>query len=233
MWEPMDRRPDDRTGPADEPSLIDDGVILGYHPDAADGPALKLGSGARLRAGTIVYSGSSIGHRFRTGHHVVIREGSVIGDEVSIWSNSIIDYGCVIGDRVKIHANCYVAQFTEIDDDAFLAPGVCLANDLFPGSHASAAEMQGPSIGAGAQLGVNVTVVPYVSIGAGSIIGAGAVVTKDVPEGVLAYGNPAVAVTAISDIDVDARVRARVKGARRRRLKLLAMRSAERGGPSR
>jgi acetyltransferase-like isoleucine patch superfamily enzyme len=232
MWEPMDRRHDDRGGPADEPSLIDDGVVLGYVPDAADGAALKLGSGARLRTGTIVYSGSFIGQRFRTGHHVVIREGSVIGDDVSIWSNSIIDYGCVIGDRVKIHANCYVAQFTEIDDDAFLAPGVCLANDLFPGSRASAAEMQGPSIGAGAQLGVNVTVVPYVSIGAGSIIGAGAVVTKDVPKGVLAYGNPAVAVSAISDIDVDERVRVRADRARRRRSRLLALRSTAQRGPS-
>ena len=110
------------------------GVVLGYVPDAADGAALKLGSGARLRTGTIVYSGSFIGQRFRTGHHVVIREGSVIGDDVSIWSNSIIDYGCVIGDRVKIHANCYVAQFTEIDDDAFLAPGVASRTTCFPGA---------------------------------------------------------------------------------------------------
>ena len=60
---------------------------------------------------------------FQTGHHVVVREECEIGDDVSIWSNTVIDYGCRIGDRVKIHSNCYVAQFTEIEDDAFLAPG--------------------------------------------------------------------------------------------------------------
>jgi len=206
----MDRWRDDG-GSGDERSVIDDGVILGYAPDDGDGTGLKLGSGAHLRSGTIVYAGSAIGRRFRTGHHVVIREDTLIGDDVSVWSNSIVDYGCVIGDRVKIHANCYIAQFTEIEDDAFLAPGVCLANDLFPGNPTSADAMRGPSIGAGAQLGVNVTVVPYVRIGAGSIIGAGAVVTKDVPEGVLAYGNPAVAVRELAGIDIEERVRARAR----------------------
>lgn len=204
----MDRRRDGG-GSGDEPTAIDDGVILGYAPDDGDGTGLKLGWGARLRSGTIVYAGSAIGRRFRTGHHVVIREDTRIGDDVSVWSNSIVDYGCVIGDRVKIHANCYIAQFTEIEDDAFLAPGVCLANDLFPGNPISANAMRGPSIGAGAQLGVNVTVVPYVRIGAGSIIGAGAVVTKDIPEGVLAYGNPAVTVRELAGIDIEERVQAR------------------------
>jgi acetyltransferase-like isoleucine patch superfamily enzyme len=213
MREPMDRWRDGG-GSADEPGVIDDGVVLGYVPDDGDGTGLKLGSGARLRSGTVVYAGSSIGRRFQTGHHVVIREDTRIGDDVSVWSNSIVDYGCVIGSRVKIHANCYVAQFTEIEDDAFLAPGVCLANDLFPGNRASARAMRGPWIGAGAQLGVNVTVVPFVSIGAGSIIGAGAVVTKDVPEGVLAYGNPAVTVRELAGIDIEERVRARAERSR-------------------
>ena len=92
----------------------------------------------------------------------------MIGDDVSIWSNTVVDYGCRIGDRVKIHSNCYIAQYTEIGDDAFLAPGVTIANDLYPGQAATRRElMSGPSIGAGAQIGVNVTVLPYVRIGDG------------------------------------------------------------------
>ena len=228
----MDRRREGGGGPPDEPSVIDDGVVLGYVAADDDEMGLKLGSGARLRTGTVVYSGSSIGRRFHTGHHVVIREDTLIGDDVSVWSNSVIDYGCVIGDRVKIHANCYVAQFTEIGDDAFLAPGVCLANDLFPGNSTSAAMMMGPSIGAGAQLGVNVTVVPFVSVGARSIVGAGAVVTKDIPDGALAYGNPAVVVMNIGEIDVDERVRERAGRARRGRSRLSAMRDAPVEGPT-
>ena len=92
---------------------------------------------------------------------------------MSVWSNTVIDYGCRIGDRVKIHANCYVAQYTEIVDDAFLAPGVTIANDLYPGQTSRRRVMSGPRIGAGAQLGVNVTVLPYVRIGDGCLVGAG------------------------------------------------------------
>ena len=57
----------------------------------------------------------------------------------------MVDYGCRIGDRVKIHANCYIAQFTVIEDDAFLAPGVTIANDLYPGDAESARLMAGPA----------------------------------------------------------------------------------------
>ena len=122
---------------------------------------LVLGAGARLRSGTVLYDGTTIGRRLQTGHGVVIREGCEIGDDVSVWSNSVIDYGCRIGDRVKIHCNCYVAQYTELEDDVFLAPGVTIANDLYPGDERSAQLMAGPRIGAGAQIGVNVTILPY------------------------------------------------------------------------
>ena len=84
------------------------------------------------------------------------------------------------------------APYTELDDGAFLTPGVTIANDLYPGDPTSAAMMAGPHIGRGAQIGANVTLLPYVRIGEGSLIGAGSVVTRDIPAGVVAYGNPAV-----------------------------------------
>jgi acetyltransferase-like isoleucine patch superfamily enzyme len=144
-----------------------------------------------------------------TGHHVVIREECRIGDDVSVWSGSVIDYGCTIGSRVKIHCNCYIAQFTEIGDDAFLAPGVTIANDLYPGSAESQEFMSGPSIGAGAQIGVNVTILPYVRIGAGALVGAGSTVTRDLPDGCVAYGSPAVVRGSVHDLpDIASRVAA-------------------------
>ncbi|HEU4566614.1 MAG TPA: acyltransferase [Marmoricola sp.] len=177
--------------PAGSAPAHDQGVLLGYPTARGARPTLQLGEGARLRSGTVLYDGSRVGVRLQTGHHVIVREDCVIGDDVSIWSNTVVDYSCRIGDRVKIHANCYVAQYTEIQADAFLAPGVTIANDLYPGDDASAAVMAGPRIGAGAQLGVNVTVLPYVRIGAGCLVGAGSVVTRDLPAGVVAFGNPA------------------------------------------
>jgi acetyltransferase-like isoleucine patch superfamily enzyme len=178
----------------------DEGVLLGVASDRGRFGALRLGGGARLRSGTVLYQGARIGDRFQTGHHVVVREETVIGDDVSLWSNSVIDYGCVVGDGVKIHCNCYVAQFTEIEEGAFLGPGVVLTNDLYPGREDSAAALSGPLIGARAHIGGNVTVLPFVTIGAGALIGAGSVVTRDVASGTVAYGCPAVPVRAVEDL---------------------------------
>ena len=186
----------------------DDGVIIGYPVSRSNRP-LVLGSGARLRSGTVLYDASRIGPDFETGHGVVVREDCEIGAHVSIWSNTVIDYGCRIGNHVKIHANCYVAQFTLLDDDAFLAPGVTIANDLYPGDKRSAKLMTGPHIGAGAQIGVNVTILPFVRIGAGAMIGSGSVVTRNIPAGVVAYGNPAVPHRLVADLPgIEARVAA-------------------------
>jgi acetyltransferase-like isoleucine patch superfamily enzyme len=184
----------------------DANVLLGYATSrkkergGARTQGLLLGAQARVRSGSVLYLGSRIGARFETGHNVVIREECMIGDDVSVWSNSVVDYGCRIGDRVKIHSNCYIAQFTEIGADAFLAPGVMVANDLYPGQAASARFMSGPWIGAGAQIGVNVTILPYVRIGPGCLIGAGATVVRDIPEGTVAFGNPATVRGNVGDL---------------------------------
>jgi acetyltransferase-like isoleucine patch superfamily enzyme len=189
-------------------AVADHGVCVGYPVSRPGMGPLVLGAGAQLRSGTVLYDGTTIGRHLETGHGVVIREACQVGQDVSVWSNSVIDYGCRIGDRVKIHCNCYVAQYTELDDDVFLAPGVSIANDLYPGDARSARLMAGPRIGAGAQIGVNVTILPYVRIGARALIGAGSVVTRDIPAGVVAFGSPAVARRRVEDLPpVDGRVR--------------------------
>jgi acetyltransferase-like isoleucine patch superfamily enzyme len=193
--------------PRTDGMLADHGVLVGYPVSHADVEPLVLGAGATLRSGTVLYDGSTIGRCLETGHGVVIREGCEVGDGVSVWTNSVIDYGCRIGNRVKIHCNCYVAQYSELEDDVFLAPGVTIANDLYPGDRRSAQLMAGPRIGAGAQIGVNVTILPFVRIGAGALIGAGSVVTRDIPAAVVAFGNPATPRRAVADLPViDGRV---------------------------
>ena len=188
------------TGARELDAVADANVTIGYPTAQGTAGPLALGAGARLRSGTVLYDGTSIGRRLQTGHGVVVREGCQIGDDVSIWSNSVVDYGCRLGNRVKIHCNCYVAQYTELEDDVFLAPGVTIANDLYPGDARSAELMAGPRIGVGAQIGVNVTILPFVRIGAGSIVGAGSVVTRDIPPGTVAFGNPALGQRAVADL---------------------------------
>lgn len=182
-------------------SDVDPGVVLGYltgRPLSRRG--LTIGTGARIRSGTVVYSGSIIGAGLETGHNVILRESNLIGDNFSIWNNSTVDYECRIGSNVKLHNNVYVAQFTVIEDDVFLAPGVMIANDPHPGCLHSKACMRGPTIKRGAQIGCNVTILPYVTIGEDALVGAGSVVVHDVPARSVVVGNPARVIKSIDDL---------------------------------
>jgi carbonic anhydrase/acetyltransferase-like protein (isoleucine patch superfamily) len=127
-----------------------------------------------------------------------VREENRIGSHCTLWNNSTIDYGCVIGDRVRIHCNVYIAQFTTLEDDVFLAPGVTIANDPHP---ICTKCMQGPTIRRGARIGVNVTLLPLITIGENALVGAGSVVTADVPPGMLVAGNPARIIGPVDSVE--------------------------------
>ena len=177
---------------------VDPGAILGYSTGRRIADlTLQIGAGARIRSGTAIYVGSTIGIGLETGHNVVIREENVIGDHLNIWNSSTIDYGCTIGHGVKIHCNVYVAQFTTLADDVFLAPGVTVANDPHP---LCGLCMRGPTIKRGARIGVNVTLLPHITVGEGAFIGAGSVVTRDIPAHTVAYGNPARPVRPVAEL---------------------------------
>jgi len=180
---------------------IDEGVLIGYSSGGIiQSDRLIIGENARIRSGSVIYGGSEIGDNLQTGHNVVIREKNLIGDNFRVWNNSVVDYGCVIGNNIKIHCGVYIAQYTVIEDDVFIGPGVVAANDLHPGCKYSAQCMKGPIIKKGAQIGVNVTLLPFIIIGEHSLIGGGSVVTEDVPPRSVAYGNPARVVKNIDDL---------------------------------
>jgi acetyltransferase-like isoleucine patch superfamily enzyme len=191
----------------DDSAIIDEGVTLGYQPSRAVNQFLIIGPGARIRQGTIIYRGSRIGANLETGHNVLIREENEIGDDFRIWNNSVIDYGCRIGNNVKIHNKVYIGQFSTIEDDVFIAPGATFANDMHPGCPNSHECMRGPHIKRGAQIGINSTLLPKVVVGERSLIGAGSVVTKDVPAGVVVYGNPARVICKIEDLSCSSGLR--------------------------
>ena len=175
---------------------IDAGVILGYPPGRpVERVPVRIGDRAQVRSGTVIYACVEIGNGFETGHNVVVREGNRIGDDCAIWNGTTVDYDCVLGNRVRIHCNGYICQYTTIEDDVFLAPGVMLANDPHP---LCTKCMQGPTIKAGAKIGINSTILPHVIIGENALVGAGSVVIANVPARAVVVGSPA---RIISDVD--------------------------------
>src|SRR5450755_3521511 len=76
----------------DPPTVADPDVMIGYPVSRTEVNPLALGPGARLRSGTVLYDGTTIGRCLQTGHGVVVREACKIGHDVSIWSNSVVDY---------------------------------------------------------------------------------------------------------------------------------------------
>ena len=181
----------------DNPTL-EENVRLGVLPGRKiPDLTLKIGCCALIRSGSVIYAGSVLGDFLETGHNVIIREENLIGDRFKLWSNSVVDYGCRIGSDVRVHNGVYLCQFTEIEDEVFIAPGVVTANDPHP---LCTQCMKGPVIRRGARIGAGAVLLPGVEIGAGALVGAGAVVTRSVPAGSVVAGNPARVINRVSDL---------------------------------
>ncbi|WP_081927244.1 acyltransferase [Halobellus rufus] len=115
--------------------------------------------------------------------------GATFGDEVMVGSFAEIQSDVVVGDRTRIQSHAFVPSLTEFGDDVFFSHGAAIVNDVYPPSGDSD-EWEETVVGDGAVVGTNATLLP-VEIGEGALIGAGAVVTEDVPPNAIAAGNPA------------------------------------------
>jgi acetyltransferase-like isoleucine patch superfamily enzyme len=150
-----------------------------------------IASGAWINSHTIIYSGNKIGRNFRTGHGVLIREENDIGDDVSIGSGSNVEHHVRIGNRVRLHSNVFVPELAVLEDDCWLGPNVVLTNAKYPASPTTKEKLVGPHVEIRAKIGANATILPGIRVGADALVGAGAVVTANVPPGTVVAGNPA------------------------------------------
>jgi acetyltransferase-like isoleucine patch superfamily enzyme len=182
--------------------VIEDYCVIGVPPrGASEGEmATVLGSEALLRSHTVIYAGNVIGNSFRTGNKVNIRELNRIGDNVSVGSLSVIEHHVEIGNNVRIHSQAFIPEFSVLEDEAWIGPNVVLTNAKYPLSRGVKESLQGPRIKRGAKIGANATILPGVVIGEHVLVGAGAVVVKDVPAGVVVVGNPARIIRQIADL---------------------------------
>ncbi|MBN1696513.1 MAG: hypothetical protein JW881_03265 [Spirochaetales bacterium] len=159
-----------------------------------------IGDNAVIRSHTVIYAGNNIGDNLNTGHHVTIRESNTIGDNVSIGSLSCIEHHIRIEDGVRIHSQVFVPEYSVLKTDCWLGPNVVLTNAKYPRSRNVKQTLAGPVICEHAKIGANVTVLPGRTIGRHALVGAGAVVTKDVEEGSVVAGNPARSISHIRNI---------------------------------
>jgi UDP-2-acetamido-3-amino-2,3-dideoxy-glucuronate N-acetyltransferase len=151
--------------PQVEPAIV--------HPTADVDPRARIGAGSRV------------------WHRAHVREDSRIGTNCTVSKDVYIDVGVVIGDRVKIQNGVSVYQGVTVEDDVFLGPHMAFTNDETPRAFSIDWQVTPTMVRRGASIGANATIVCGAILGQYSMVGAGSVVTNDVPDYALVVGNPA------------------------------------------
>ena len=132
-----------------------------------------------------------IGAGTKVWQFVVILGGASIGRDCNINALCLIENDVIVGDRVTVKAGVQLWDGLRVEDDVFIGPNATFTNDRHPRSKQYPDAFLSTRIGRGASIGANATVLGGVTIGAEALIGAGSVVTRDVPAGELWVGNPA------------------------------------------
>jgi acetyltransferase-like isoleucine patch superfamily enzyme len=182
-------------------TIIQPGAIVGEPARAAPAGGLRtrIGTAGLVRSGTVIYSGAEIGDHFSCGHGALIREDNIIGDNCSVGSHAVLEPGNRIGSGTRIHSGCFL-EHTTLGDRVFLGPNVVFTDDPHPACPRFLECVLGATVEDDVSIGANSTILPGLRIGAGSLIGAGSVVTADVEPGSVVAGNPARRIKAVSEL---------------------------------
>jgi acetyltransferase-like isoleucine patch superfamily enzyme len=155
-------------------------------------PPTVIGDGTLVSTGAVVFAGSTVGARVILGDQSCIRERVAIGDDVVVGRGSLVENDTSIGDGTRIQADAYITAYSTLEEDVFIAPCVVTTNDNFMGRTEMRKElMRGPTIRRGARVGGGAVLCPGVEVGEEAFVGAGAVVTRDVPPRKVVVGSPA------------------------------------------
>jgi acetyltransferase-like isoleucine patch superfamily enzyme len=120
-----------------------------------------------------------------------VMKGAVIGRDCNVGDHSFVEEGVIIGDRVTVKNGVSVWQGVTLENDVFVGPNAAFTNDLLPISRSGMNKLTRTRVCKGSAIGANATIVCGITIGEHVLIGAGSVVTRDIPAHTLVYGNPA------------------------------------------
>lgn len=182
--------------------VVEDFVIIGVLPRGHNIVRLEtvIGDNAVIRSHTVIYAGNKIGNNFQTGNKANIRELNEIGDHVSIGTLSVVEHHVKLGNGVRIHTQAFIPEFTIVEDGSWIGPNAVLTNAKYPQSSDVKTELKGPHVMRNAIIGANSTLLPGIKIGEYAFVGAGSVVTKDVPNRCVVAGNPAAIINSVDKL---------------------------------
>ena len=185
-----------------------EGAVVGKQPTLSPRSTAKreplsptvIGDGTIVSTGAIVFAGSQIGARVILGDQSCVRERVAIGDDVVLGRGSYVENDTTIGAMTKIQADAYITAYSTLEEHVFIAPCVVTTNDNWMGrTEKRHGNVKGPTIRRGARIGGGAMLCPAIEIGEEAFVGAGAVVTKDVPARAVMVGNPARRIRDVPD----------------------------------
>jgi acetyltransferase-like isoleucine patch superfamily enzyme len=145
---------------------------------------------ARIHARALVDAGAKIGAGTRIWAFAHVLSGAEIGEDCNICDHTFIEGGVVLGNRVTVKCGVYLWNGVVAEDDVFIGPAAVFTNDLKPRSKQDF-ELSQTFLSEGCSIGANSTLLAGLSVGKWALVGAGSVVTKDVHDYVVVWGNPA------------------------------------------
>ncbi|OCH37531.1 acyltransferase [Aliivibrio fischeri] len=134
---------------------------------------------------------TSIGKGTRIWQYSVVLKDAVIGNDCNICAHTLIENDVILGNNVTVKSGVYIWDGIRIEDDVFIGPNATFTNDNTPRSKQYPEQFLTTVIKKGASIGANATILPGVTLGEFCMVGAGSVVTKDIPAYALVVGNPA------------------------------------------
>lgn len=184
-------------------TIISNDCVIGeplstYYEDPANysNPKTVIGQDSLIRSHSIIYADSFFGSGFSTGHRVTIREKTIVGINCRVGTLSDIQGHSEFGNYCWLHSNVHIGQNSKIGNFVFIYPYVVFTNDPTPPSNIC----KGPTIGDYTQIAVGAIILPGVQIGEHCLIGAGAVVGKNIENEMLVLGNPAKEIKSVREI---------------------------------